>query len=50
MKSMGQKIKVLRIAAGLSQEELADQIGVTVKSIQRYETESQDLILTYSLV
>lgn len=39
MKSMGQKIKVLRNAAGLSQEELADQIGVTVKSIQRYETE-----------
>lgn len=39
MKSMGQKIKALRIAAGLSQEELADQIGVTVKSIQRYETE-----------
>ena len=39
MKSMGQKIRLLRISAGLSQEELADQIGVTVKSIQRYETE-----------
>lgn len=39
MKSMGQKIRLLRISAGLSQEQLAEQIGVAVKSIQRYETE-----------
>ena len=39
MKSLGQKIRLLRISAGLSQEELAEEIGVTVKSIQRYETE-----------
>lgn len=39
MKSIGEKIKSLRIAAGLSQEQLSKQIDVTVKSIQRYETE-----------
>lgn len=39
MKSMGQKIRLLRISAGLSQEQLAEQIGVAVKSIQRYEAE-----------
>lgn len=40
MKSMGQKIRLLRISAGLSQAQLAEEIGVNTKSIQRYETEN----------
>lgn len=40
MKTTGQKIKLLRIAAGLTQEQLAEGVGITVKSIQRYETEA----------
>lgn len=40
MKSMGQKIRLLRISAGLSQVQLAEEIGVNTKSIQRYETEN----------
>ena len=39
MKSMGQKIRLLRTSVGLSQEQLAEEIGVNTKSIQRYETE-----------
>jgi transcriptional regulator with XRE-family HTH domain len=37
MESFAKKIKELRVAAGLSQEKLAKQLGTTVKSIQRYE-------------
>ena len=39
MKTLGEKIKLLRAAAGLTQEQLAEIIGVTPKSIQRYETD-----------
>lgn len=37
METFAKKIRELRIAAGLSQEKLAEQLGTTVKSIQRYE-------------
>lgn len=51
MKSIGEKIKLLRIAAGLRQEQLSKQIDVTVKSIQRYETEKSrpDSYILYRL-
>lgn len=39
MKTMGEKIKLLRTAAGLTQEQLAEIIGITSKSIQRYEND-----------
>lgn len=39
MKTMGEKIKLLRTSAGLTQEQLAESIGVATKTIQRYETE-----------
>lgn len=35
---MQKKIKELRAAAGLSQRKLAEQIGITEKSVQRYES------------
>ena len=38
MKTTGQKIKSLRIALGLSQEQLSETIDVAHKSIYRYET------------
>ncbi len=34
---LGQKIKQLRQAAGLSQERLAEMVGVTFQQIQKYE-------------
>ena len=34
---IGEKIRTLRKAAGLSQQQLADELGVSTKSIQRYE-------------
>ncbi len=37
MTDFGKRVRELRIAAGLSQEKLADQLQITVKSIQRYE-------------
>ncbi|SCJ93019.1 HTH-type transcriptional regulator immR [uncultured Eubacterium sp.] len=37
MESFAERIKELRIAAGYSQEKLAEQLGITMKSIQRYE-------------
>jgi transcriptional regulator with XRE-family HTH domain len=37
MKSLGDKIKELRISLGMTQEYLADQLEITVKSVQRYE-------------
>lgn len=35
MKSLGEKIRELRNSLGLSQEELAEELGITSKSIQR---------------
>lgn len=37
MDSFGKKIRELRLAAGLSQEKLADQLGIAGKTLQRYE-------------
>ena len=34
----GDRLKELRLVAGLSQEKLANQLQITVKSIQRYES------------
>jgi transcriptional regulator with XRE-family HTH domain len=36
-KEIGLKIKVLRQQAGLSQEKLAEMVGVTFQQIQKYE-------------
>lgn len=36
-KDLGQKIKLLRQQAGLSQEKLAELIGVTFQQVQKYE-------------
>lgn len=38
MDSWGTKIKKLRMSAGLTQEQLAERLGIGIKSIQRYET------------
>lgn len=38
MNGFGERLKELRLAAGLSQEKLANQLQITVKSIQRYES------------
>lgn len=38
MNGFGDRLKELRLAAGLSQEKLANQLQITVKSIQRYES------------
>ena len=35
--SMGERIKRLRNAAGLTQQKLANELGISIKSIQRYE-------------
>ena len=37
MSMFGEKIKKLRKAAGLSQRQLAENLGISIKSIQRYE-------------
>lgn len=34
---VGAKIRVLRVSRGLSQSELADEIGVTFQQVQKYE-------------
>jgi transcriptional regulator with XRE-family HTH domain len=34
---VGQRIKIQRLAAGLSQTELAESIGVTFQQVQKYE-------------
>jgi transcriptional regulator with XRE-family HTH domain len=34
---VGQRIRIQRLAAGLSQSELADKIGVTFQQVQKYE-------------
>lgn len=55
--SMGERIKRLRKAAGLSQQKLADELGISIKSIQRYEKNANEpsryvtkLIATYFAV
>jgi transcriptional regulator with XRE-family HTH domain len=35
---LGMRLRVLRRAAGMTQNELADQVGVTFQQIQKYET------------
>ena len=40
VKTTGQKIKSLRIALGLSQEQLSEAIDVAHKSIYRYDQEN----------
>ena len=37
----GEKLRSLRLAAGLSQKELASRVGVTMRSIQNYESNSR---------
>ena len=37
MKSLGEKIKALRVSLGLSQRQLAERIDVVTKTIERYE-------------
>ena len=37
MNRIGERIKKLRKAAGLSQRQLAENLGISIKSIQRYE-------------
>lgn len=37
MDLFGKKVRELRTAAGLSQEKLADQLGIAEKTVQRYE-------------
>ena len=36
-KLVGRNIRVLRLAKGLSQTELADELGVTFQQVQKYE-------------
>lgn len=35
---MGERIRALRIAKGLSQQELADQLGITKGAVMHWET------------
>lgn len=49
MKTQGQKIKELRTSLNMSQETLADELGISIKSIQRYETDKSKPD-TYTLV
>ena len=36
-KSVGRNIRVRRLAAGMSQEELGEKLGVTFQQVQKYE-------------
>lgn len=38
MEEFAYKVKELRIAVGFSQEKLVAQMGIRVKSVQRYES------------
>jgi len=55
--NVGERIKNLRKAAGLSQQGLANELGISIKSIQRYEKNANEpsryvtkLIATYFAV
>ena len=39
---MGQKIKQLRYKAGLTQEQLAEQMGVSAQSVSKWENGSSE--------
>lgn len=39
----GQRIRELRIEKGLTQTQLAEQLGLTQKSVSKYELEQLDL-------
>lgn len=41
LKTFGQKIKFARQAAGLTQEELAEQVGITTRYIMAIENENK---------
>lgn len=43
---MGEKLKAARIAAGLSQVELAERVGCTQKDISRWEAGREPMALT----
>ena len=40
MKTTGEKIRDLRLNLGLTQAELAEMTGITVRSITNYETDA----------
>lgn len=40
MKTMGQKIKERRVALGMTQAKLAEIVGVSIRNVSRYETDS----------
>lgn len=42
-------IKELRIKKGLTQAELAEQIGLSVRLVQKYEQNAQDLNKVYAI-
>lgn len=42
-KMYGQRIRELRIEKGLTQTQLAEQLGLTQKSVSKYELEQLDL-------
>lgn len=48
-KTLGNRVKKLRLAVGLNQNALAEILDINIKSIQRYET-NKSLPDTYSLV
>lgn len=41
--SYGEKIKQARLAKGMSQEELAEQLGISVRTLQRIENENSEV-------
>lgn len=41
--SYGEKIKQARIAKGLSQEEVAEEVGISVRTLQRIENENNEV-------
>jgi transcriptional regulator with XRE-family HTH domain len=38
MKTIGERIRILRIARGLSQQDLADRLGITKGAVMHWET------------
>ena len=39
MKTLGEKIRALREAVGITQKDLAEELGIALKTLQRYENE-----------